>query len=204
MGKDPRETERALWAVASEQVGYFTAAQALAVGYSYPQQHFHCERGNWLRVDRGVFRLREYPPSAHEDLVRWALWSRDRKGRVRAVVSHDTALSLHELGDIMAGMVHLTVPPGFRKHPSGGCVLHRAALPTADIERRDGFLVTTPLRTLLDVAESDLSPEHLTGAVRDALARGVVRRSNLLSAELSPDPRQRLLEALLAVSEVAS
>lgn len=204
MGKDPRETERALWAVASEQGGYFTAAQALAVGYSYPQQHFHCERGNWFRVDRGVFRLREYPPSAHEDLIRWALWSRDRKGRIRAVVSHDTALSLHEFGDVMAGRVHLTVPPGFRKQPPGGCVVHRAALSDSDIERRDGFPVTTPLRTLLDVAESDLSPEHLAAAVRDALARGVVRRSQLLSAELPPHARQRLLEALVAIPEVAS
>jgi hypothetical protein len=204
MGKDPRENERALWAVASEQGGYFTAAQALAVGYSYPQQHFHRERGNWLWVDRGVFRLREYPPSPHEDLIRWALWSRDRQGRIRAVVSHDTALSLHELGDAMGGKAHLTVPPGFRKQPSGGCVLHRAALPAPDIELRDGFLVTTPLRTLLDLAESDLSPEHLASALRDALARGVVRRSRLLSAETSPKARQRLLDALAAISEAAS
>jgi predicted transcriptional regulator of viral defense system len=204
MGKDPRENERSLWAVASEQGGYFTASQALAVGYSYPQQHFHSERGNWFRVDRGVFRLREYPPSAHEDLIRWALWSRDRKGRIRAVASHDTALSLHEFGEVMPGIVHLTVPPGFRKRPAGGCVLHRAPLATSDIERRDGFLVTTTLRTLLDVAESDLSPEHLAAAVSDALARGEVRRSQLLSAELSPAARQRLLEALVAVPELAS
>ena len=75
MKRDPRETERYLVAIASEQGGYFTAQQALSVSYTYRQQHFHRERGNWLLIDRGLFRLRDYPSSPNEDLIRWGFWS---------------------------------------------------------------------------------------------------------------------------------
>lgn len=204
MRRDPGENERAVRAVAARQGGYFTAAQALAAGYSYRQQHFHRERGKWLRIDRGVFRYRDYPSSPREDLIQWALWSRDRGGRIRAVVSHESALALHELGDVMPGKVHLTVPPGFRKRPLGGCVLHRGELAESGIEVREGFLVTTPLRTILDLAAGDLSPEHLAAAVRDALSRGLTRRAHLLEAKLSPRGRMRIMEALLGSEETVA
>ena len=192
MKRDPKETERALIEIASAQGGYFTAAQALSVGYSYRQQHFHKSRGNWQYIDYGVYRFPNYPESEHEDLVRWSFWSRNRRGEFQATVSHDTALALHDLGDVMPGKVHLTVPPGFRKKAPGGCVLHIASLASHDIEHRRGFNATTPLRTLLDTADSPLSPDLLEGAVRDALRRGVVRKEQLLSAELPMNARDRL------------
>ncbi len=203
MRKDPRETERALWAVASEHGGYFTAKHALTVGYTYRQQNFHRERGNWLLIDRGLFRLRDFPSSPHEDLIRWSFWSRDRGGKIRAVVSHESALALHELGDVMPAKLHLTVPFGFRKKPSGGCILHRAKLNDAEIERREGYLVTTPLRSILDVAESDLSPEHLVKALREALVRGLIQRRRLPEDGISPRVKQRLSEAIKSVQEAS-
>ena len=89
--RDRLDLRRRLIALAASQSGYFTAAQALAAGYSYAGQRYHAHRGNWLRVDRGIYRLPEWPATAHEDLVRWALWSRGR-----AVASHDTALSVYD------------------------------------------------------------------------------------------------------------
>lgn len=167
------------------------------MGYGYRLQHFHRERGNWLQIDRGVYRFPDFPDSPYEDLIRWALWSRDRRGRTQAVVSHETALSLHELGDVMPGRVHLTVPTRFRKRPPGGCILHRGDLAAEEIEAREGFLVTTPLRTILDVAESALSPEHLSSAIRDALSRGIVRKDRLLEAATSPRARERIIPFLV-------
>jgi len=76
MVADPRDLRRRLSAVAATQSGYFTAAQALEVGYSYPQQKFHADHGNWLRVDRGIFRIPDWPVGPHDDLVRWDLWSK--------------------------------------------------------------------------------------------------------------------------------
>ena len=80
MKRDSLENAQELYRIADAQGGYFTAAQALQVGYAYSQQHFHLRRGSWLRVDRGIFRLRDYPPGEREDLIRWSLWSRNQKG----------------------------------------------------------------------------------------------------------------------------
>jgi len=198
MKQDSQENARALYQIAAAQGGYFTAAQARQVGYAYSQQHFHVSRGNWLKIDRGLFRLRDFPSGEREDLIRWSLWSRDQKSVPQAVVSHDTALTVHELSDAMPAQVHLTVPPGFRKSALPGCVLHKAVLTPEEIEPRTGYQVTTPLRTLLDVTDSPLSQEHLNRAVRDALERGLVRRRLLETAPCSPKSRRRLDQALAA------
>jgi predicted transcriptional regulator of viral defense system len=196
MKRDPRDTERRLLAIASNQGGYFTARQALSVGYTYRQQHFHRERGNWLSIDHGLFRLRDYPNSPHEDLIRWSMWSRDQAGNIRAVVSHESALDVHGLGEVMPAKLHMTVPRNFRKQSPQACVLHYNDLPAEDVERHEGFLVTTPLRTIKDVAEGDLSPEYLIKALNDALTRGLVRRKQFEQNVLSTAGKQRMNEAL--------
>jgi hypothetical protein len=77
-------------------------------------------------------------------------------------------------------------------------VLHRAVVSDADVEQREGFAVTTPLRTLLDVAAGQtVTGEQLGRAVDDALQRGLVRKSNLeAAAKASPDTA-RLLRRLM-------
>ncbi len=96
----------------------------------------------------------------------------------------------------MPAKLHMTVPKisesKLRKH----CVLHYNDLPAADIESHDGFLVTTPLRTIRDVAEGDLSPEYLAKALHDSLNRGIVRRKQLEQNGISTGGKQRLDEAL--------
>ena len=144
MRRDPQENIQRLYPIAEAQGGYFTAAQARESGHTCAQQHFHVTRGNWLRVDRGIFRLPHFPPQLHEDLICLSLWSRTQSGNPQAVVSHATALVLHELGAVLPAAIHLTVPPGFRKPAPSGCVLHRANLRPADIEEHTGYRVTPP------------------------------------------------------------
>lgn len=166
-----------LYSLAERQGGYFTAADAKAAGYGYSLQHFHVRRGRWIRVDRGVYRLKHFPSATHEDLIRWWLWSRKQ-----GVLSHESAATVYELGDLLPAKVHLTVPPTFRKRPAeGGVVLHRVPLQAGDVEVRDGVPVTTPLRTVLDLAEARLDPERLTAVVKDAMRRGLLDRSALLA-----------------------
>ncbi len=176
-----------LFEVADQQAGYFTARQALDIGYSYPNQSYHRKQGHWRDMGWGVFRLRDYPQSDLEHLVRLSLWSCNRVGEVQAVVSHDTALSLYDLSDVMPATIHLTVPQSFRKTPPKGVVLHKAVLTSEETEQHRGFRITTALRTLLDVAASPTSPEHLKQATVEALERGLVRRTKLREAiEHSP------------------
>lgn len=195
---DPQDRRRALAAIARIQAGYFTASQALKAGYSYQAQRYHADHGNWQRVDRGIFRLPEWPASEHEDLVRWTLWSRDR-----AVVSHQSALALHELGVVIPTKVHLTVPTSFRaKAP--GVVIHKGSLPKEDVEQREGFRVTTPIRSVLDAASEDIESDHLARVIEDALERGITTRRAIRSRadEFGPATALAIERALL--QEVAT
>jgi hypothetical protein len=136
--------------------------------------------------------------SDDEQLARLTLWSRDQHDVPQAVVSNQTALRLYDLSDLAPARMHLTVPRTFRKVPPAGVVLYKATLEPCDGQVRPAYRVTTPLRTLLDLAGSGLSPEHLHAAVHDALDRGLVRRRALderLEA-LPPTPRARLDAAL--------
>lgn len=194
-----RELQHNLYAVAEEQGGYFTAAQAVASGYRYPQQVHQRRVGNWEAIDRGIFRLRHFPPGEHEDLIRWSLWSRDRRGEAQVTVSHDTAADLYGFGDLMPAKIHLTVPPGFRKPSPEGCVLHVARLAPEDIDARGGFRVTTPLRTVIDLAGSPTAPDQFARVLRDALRSGHVRRKHLDAAEMPAPARERVMAALAAL-----
>jgi predicted transcriptional regulator of viral defense system len=193
MPVDRQDLRRRLAAIAAEQSGHFTAAQALSVGYSYQAQKFHVDRGNWLRVDRGLFRLPEWPVGEHEDLVRWSLWSRNR-----AVVSHETALAVHDLGDANPAIVHLTVPASFRSRAPEGIRLHRTELPESDIWLYEGFRITTPLRSLLDVAAGILDLDQLVDALQRACERTPTMRDALMSRadELGPRAALRIERSL--------
>ena len=176
---DPRGTRDALWRLGAGQRGYFTAAQAREAGYSYQAQHFHVQRGNWLRVDRGIFRFREYsdlPSEENDHLVRWFLWSRGR-----AVVSHTTALAVHDLGLANPAHIHLSVPPGFRQHDPA-IILHRSVLEDRDIEQHAGFLVTTPIRAIAEAGADGGDQAAIDSAVADLLNRGMATSRQLLQA----------------------
>ncbi|MBU2575241.1 MAG: hypothetical protein KKH28_14325 [Elusimicrobia bacterium] len=188
MRANPAENEQKLFLIADGQGGYFTAKQARSAGYYNRLRYYHAEKGHWLAVDRGVYRLRNYPASEREDLIRWSLWSCDRKGNPQAVFSHHTALAFHQLGDIMPAKIHFTVPPKFRKKISGGCVVHRAALPPEDIERHEGFFVTTPFRTLFDAHIHGFEPDQLQKAVVDAYKKGFIPDFKINNPKTAEDP----------------
>lgn len=193
----PADLRRQLVQVAAEQAGYFTAEQARLAGYSYAAQRYHVARGTWTRIDRAIFRLPEWPRSPHEDLVRWTLWSRQR-----GVVSHASGLALHELGDVIPTRVHLTVPPGFRSR-SQAVTLHFAELSGADVESREGYRVTTPLRTILDVAATGLERDQLQRVIQDAFDRGVVARAQLVARARAAGPRALdAIDAALAAGRI--
>jgi hypothetical protein len=197
------ERHHKLYRLSETQRGYFTAAQARALGYAYQTQQHHRETGNWQASPmRGIYRLRDYPDDALERLVQISLWSHDRHGTPQGVIGFQAALVVHHLGGLLMSKIHLIVPPSFRKLPPHDVILHRGHLEPKDVIPYDGFSVTTPLKTLVDVAGSQLSPEYLETAVRDALEHGRVRRGALedASSSLNGHAKDRLLAALAALA----
>jgi predicted transcriptional regulator of viral defense system len=190
----------ALFAVAEGQQGYFTSKQAAEAGYQLGSQAHHVKSGNWTRVERGIYRLTRFPQSSEEQLVIYALWSRNRAGEPEGVYSHQTALSIHELSDVNPAKLHMTVQAAFRRTAKtpNVLVLHRANLNQTDIEPRQGFAVTRPLRTIADLAAAEsTSRDIVEQALIEGRRRGVITAREISTLGPNP-PLPRWFNELLA------
>ncbi len=199
MPRNHRDAERRLFEIAEGQQGFFTAKQAKAAGFAENTHPYHVQVGNWIREHRGIYRLALFPTAEHPDLVKWALWSKNRDEVMEGVYSHQTALSLYELSDLNPAKLHITVPTHFRRNSEipAILVLHHADLPDEDIQTAQGFKYTRPLRTILDLIEADsVERPFLRQALRQALHRGLITRSEVRRVKLSPRA-QRVFQDLL-------
>jgi len=182
MRKERKEAAKRLYEIAEEQQGYFTTKQAKAAGFAENTHPYHVQAGNWIREHRGIYRLASFPRGERPDLMLWSLWSRNR-GEVRqGVYSHQTALSLYDLSDVMPAKLHMTVPKSFRRNSEipRVLVLHFADLPQSDIAAVHGVRVTKPMRTILDLLEGgEIPPATLRQVLREALRRGLIRRNEI-------------------------
>lgn len=173
-----------LFEIADRQQGFFTAKQAEECGYARSNFHLRLSSGEWTQEGRGIYRLARYPVTDRPELVLWSLWSRNLKDIPQGVWSHETALDIHELSDVMPSKMHMTVPRGFRRRieiPKVLC-LRYANLELSEIEERQGYRVTTPLRTLQDIFETEKVVDNfLAQALHQALERGLVAEEELLS-----------------------
>jgi predicted transcriptional regulator of viral defense system len=163
----------ALFDIGAEQHGYFTAEQARRCGFSREALRHHAASGRFIRVHRGLYRLRDYPSSPYDEIT--AAWL--GVGRDVAVVSHETALDLLELSDVIPSAIHLTVPRARRyARPAPGIVLHTTTMPPGgkDITMRHGIRLTSPTRTILDAAEHGTGPEQIEMAIEQAIQRQLI------------------------------
>src|SRR5438270_11707520 len=170
-----------LYESALAQEGHFTTQQALDAGYSSQLLVKYLDSGKITRIRRSVYRLKHFPPGRQEDLVALWLWS-DRAG----VFSHETALMLHELSDVLPARAHLTLPAKCRSRRlrvPEAVVLHHADVPKRDRAWVGAVPVTSPARTLADSAADNVSPEFLSSAVRQALARGMISRPQVTAVD---------------------
>jgi predicted transcriptional regulator of viral defense system len=177
-----QESENKLFEVAEAQQGYFTSGQAKASGYKDNTHTYHVRSGHWIRVHRGIYRLAKFPGSERPDLMIWALWSCNRSGNMEGVYSHQTALSIHGLSDILPDKLHMTVPLSFRRNSATPKVLviHRKQLTRDVVVSVNGYFVTTPYQTLLDViTEPRISHELILQAAKEASDRGIITQTML-------------------------
>lgn len=160
------------------QDGYFTARQARERGFSPQLLAHHVRSGRYEHVRRGLYRLRDYPGSSHEEVrAKWLA-----VGAERAVVSHESALELHGLSDIAPNTVHLLVDRDDRGiKPPEGVTLHTTtkAFAPREVVSREGIRVTDPVRSILDAARGGTAPEQIEMAVRQALEEGLATRRSL-------------------------
>lgn len=117
------------------------------------------------------------------------------------LVSHESAVDLLDLSNVIPHAVHLTVPRA-KRYRSGppGVVIHTTVQPLqpSDVVIRRGIRVTSPLRTILDAASAGTAPEQVELAIDQALRRGLFDSGQLLAAAATRNGRvQRLVHGAL-------
>jgi predicted transcriptional regulator of viral defense system len=199
MAQSHREASRRLFELAEQQQGFFTTKQAKTAGFAENTHPYHVQAGNWIREQRGIYRLTLFPAPDRPDLVLWSLWSRNRREEVVGVYSHQTALSLYELTDLNPAKLHMTVPTNFRRNSAipGIVVLHYRDLLKSEIQAGPGYKYTRPLRTILDLIEAGtVERTFIRQALRQAVDRGLITRQQLRNAQLSETARKMVEDAL--------
>jgi hypothetical protein len=177
-----KHRKQQLYEVAEASEGYFTAKQAEAAGYTRAHHYYHVNTGNWIHVDRGIYRLVRFPEAARPDLIHYSLWSRDRNDKPQGVYTHQTALAIHDLSDLLPSQLHMTVPRTFRKRKRVpvGLLLRYADLDPRAIHLHKGYAVTAPMPTILDLQATHEVPEEIIiQAIGEARRRGMVTEREL-------------------------
>jgi predicted transcriptional regulator of viral defense system len=192
-----RPDRAGLFQLASGQRGYFTTAQAGAYGYSRSLLAHHAKTGTFERTYTGVYRFRDYPSTPREELA--AAWL--KVGKDVAVVSHESALELWELGDLIPDAVHLTVPRTRRHFPRlHGVKIHTTTRPfdKSNVRVLEGIPVTAPLRTIVDAADANIELDQVSLMIAQAIARGRIEPNALLAEAARRGPRvARMIELAL-------
>lgn len=160
--------------LAADQHGFFTLADARAVGYADNTVAQMARRGRLERVSQGVYRIPFLPPGPLAGYMEAALWPVGARG----VLSHATALDLWEVCDVNPCKIHITVPQEHRpqRQIPKAYVIHREDLVEIDVTAIEGIPVVTLERAIHECAAAHLEADLIEQAVR----RG--REAGLLSA----------------------
>jgi very-short-patch-repair endonuclease len=157
-----------------------------AIGASRTQIGRRIKSRRLVPLYRGVYAV------GHRRLTKAGAWlAAVRALGPDAVLSHTQAAALWELRPGPGGSIHVTVPAGGRAKRSG-IVVHRTIhLPAGHVSDRDRIPVTTPARTLSDLAGS-VSRAQLARAIEAADYHRLLDVPSLLAAGAGRPGAQRI------------
>lgn len=165
----PRESLDARIArLAQRQHGVFADRQAIASGATRNVIQRRIRAARWERAAPGVIRLAGTVATWRQSLMIACLAWGDG-----VAASHRAAAALWKVPDV-GGSVELTVPLGRKRRHAPRGLVHRNALPAVDVTVVDAIPVTTPARTLIDLA-SVCTRTIVEAALDDALRRDLVK-----------------------------
>ena len=149
-----------------QQHGCIHRQQAMDCGLSASAVWRRLSTQEWTRLMPGVFAATAAPDTEAQTLMACVLWA-----GAGAALSHRTALKLW--GEAVCVDVNELSTP-HRRDSSAGLKVHQVkCLPPEHVTQREGVPVTTPLRTLMDVAP--LYPKNeLDALLGRFLDRGLV------------------------------
>ncbi|MCD4802062.1 MAG: hypothetical protein K8R16_03875 [Anaerolineales bacterium] len=157
-----------LYNIAESQGGYFAASQARKLGFTWDRLSKNVKNGRFARVAHGVYRLVNFPGSPFEDL--FIAWLRTGSN---SVISHESALSVYDLSDVLPNEIHIIVPRSSSVRRKG-IRQHTNQLEDSEITTREGLPITAVARTLADVSATGLAKEQVKLAINEGISNGMV------------------------------
>lgn len=182
-----REARSALAQIAEAQRGLVTTQQAARSGVSRLDLSRLADGADATRLIRGVYRLAGSPEEPDTDLyAHWLAMDPARTADERAndserlvAVSHRSAAGIHSIGDLPA--YHHQFSSNFRKQTEReGVRVSQGDLTRRDVMVKQGMLVTTPERTIADLALSEPDEGHVADALADAVEARLVSRGSVV------------------------
>jgi len=197
LGGEPRHrvTDRAIAALAREQHGVVGRAQLLARGVARRAIEHRLATGRLHLLHRAVYAV------GHTALTDEGHWlAAVLAAGARAVLSHFSAAALWRIVEWDGRRPEVTViGAGTRSHP--GLRLHRTLqLEPKDIRHRAGIPVTSPARTLADIAPS-ISYPALRRAARQALSLQLVSTRDLVEISARLGGRRGMTKLRRVIAE---
>jgi predicted transcriptional regulator of viral defense system len=171
--------------LARRQHGVVERQQLVALGLSLDAIDHRVECGRLLRLHRGVYAV------GHRKLTGLGVWmAAVLAAGPGAVLSHRSAGALWGVRAWSGRRVEIAVPR--RRRVRDGLVLHETQLPEDERDEHEGIPVTTPARTLLDLAavlDSTSSPARPSAPRRSGSGAGRPCRSSSTATRGDPAPR---------------
>jgi predicted transcriptional regulator of viral defense system len=173
-------------AIADDQWGLVTTAQARAVGATPQSMARLANEGVLERVTHGVYRVVGAGSPLDDLRAAWLALMPDLRAAERlrepdAVLSHRSAAKYHQLGDLDADRFEFTV--GHRRQSRRSEMrFHQEVLTPSQWQITTGLPVTTIAKTIEDLARTRTDGGHLASVVRDALALASVTADEISTA----------------------
>lgn len=187
----------ALQKLAASQHGLISTRQLEGIGFTVRQIRSLRERGQLLSSRKGVLRIPGVPTSELAPLMAACLAAGDR-----GTASHWAAASLWGLRGCAGGTLEITAPRTDRVRLSGVRVhLSDRPLPRADWTRHKGVPVTTPARTVLDLAGTEAKAWLIERMLDDATVRRILTLDDMAGAIDRAGPRHRGRSVVLPILE---
>jgi very-short-patch-repair endonuclease len=176
--KTVQSLQQALWNLGRKQHGVVARRQLLLLGFTPKAVKYGLASGRLHRTDwRGVYAVGRPDLTKLARLMAAVLWAGPG-----AALSHESAGDLWRMIKYRGSTIHLSMPAVRRRVKRRGVVVHRrGAREAGQVTWHWGIPVTTPLRTVIDLA-AGATRDAAERLINEADARNVLRADTLREA----------------------
>jgi very-short-patch-repair endonuclease len=164
-----------VWELARKQHGLVARRQLLDLGLSPKAIECGLAAGRLHRTAwRAVYLVGRPELTEYGRIMAPVLWAGPD-----AVLSHLSAAWLWRIRNGRTTEIHLSMPAVRRRTGGRGVTVHRRRLSSRDVTRQRGIPVTTPIRTLIDLAATTEDRHRVERDLDQADARNLVKAEAL-------------------------